>query len=452
VVRILQCRSEKHLLPDGSSRLVRRLTRSEFVQHGALIFVSTMLASAFLYVFYFVASRWLGVERYGTLSALLSSILLLSVLSTIGMTIAARLAAELSVVQDVGKLRRLSDVLLRWSGGIVVIAFALGVALRSPISAFLHVEQHGLIELSSLTAGLGIALTILRGVFQGSQKFGLFAGSMVVEAIGKTLFGIIGLALGAGLVGAISGFLLGSIFALVWTYVSLRLAFRTKPDRLRVNLSRLVITSGGIAGATLGITTLTFFDVVLAKHYLDAHWAGLYGAASLTGRALLTVVSFLPTILLPKATTRAASGKSAARLLLQAAGAAVAISAAVLAVYSSAPWLIIRIFAGPAFADAAVLVLPLGAAAALLAAANVVITYKIGLHRFDFVIPMLLVVLGELIAIVRFHGTPFEIIRTLLIGHALVLAASLYNVTAPALPARPDEGQREPRMALPDQS
>lgn len=410
----------------------QRLIRNDLVKHGTLVFASTMLGSVFLYAFYFIASRWLGVERYGTLSALLSAILVVSVVGTIGTTIVVRFAAEFETLGDAGKLRRLSDVLAFGSVAIVALGALLGFALRAPISEFLHLDDPGVVVLSAVVTALGIALPMLRGIAQGAQRFGVFAVSTLVETIGKTALGGAAVLAGLGVPGSLAGFAVALVVAILYTYGSLRFTFRAKPDRMRIDLKRLVVTSGGIACAIFGVTTLTFFDVVLAKHYLSAQQAGLYGAAVLAARAIYVVVSFLPTILLPKATARATSGAPAARLLLQAVAATLALSGAILAFYALFPSFVVRAFAGAAFAEAAPLVLPLGAAMAILTTTNLVISYKIGLHRFDFVVPLLTIMVGEFLAIARFHSSPIEIIRTLLIGHTLVLTATLYRATAPA--------------------
>jgi O-antigen/teichoic acid export membrane protein len=394
-----------------------------------------MVGSLFLYAFHFILSRWLGVERYGTLASLVAAILLVTVFATIGATIVARFAAEFDAVGDDARLRRLCDVLLWWCAGIVTVTVAGGYFIRTPISNFLHIGDPGLIVLAAFAAALSVALPIIRGVLQGAQRFTAFATSSLIEQAGKTLVAVALVAAGFGVIGAVGGIAAGLLIAFVYTYMVLRATFTAPPGRIRIDVRRLGITTSGIACSIFGITTLMFFDVVLAKHYLGAEQAGLYGAATLSGRVIYTVISFLPTILLPKATARFASGQSASRLFLQAIGAAAAFSALALAFYALFPGFVIRMFAGAAFAAAAPLVLPLSAATAMLAMANVVISYKIGLHRFDFVPPLLLILAGEVIAISRFHGTALEIIRTLLIGHALVLVSTLYRVTVPLRPA-----------------
>jgi hypothetical protein len=66
----------------------------------------------------------------------------------------------------------------------------------------------------------------------------------------------------------------------------------------------------------------------------------------------------------------------------------------------------------------------------MLAAANIAAMYKIGLHRFDFTVPIVAVMIGEIVAVSLRHGSLAIVIQTLIIGHALALAVTLYRITA----------------------
>jgi hypothetical protein len=108
----------------------------------------------------------------------------------------------------------------------------------------------------------------------------------------------------------------------------------------------------------------------------------------------------------------------------------VAISLAGLVVYGAAPGLIVTLLAGAAFAPAAPYVFSYGIAMVLLAALNVVVTFKIGLHRFDFILPLAVVAAGEIVGISVHHATLGDVISVLIAGNAVALASSLYRIDA----------------------
>ena len=169
------------------------------------------------------------------------------------------------------------------------------------------------------------------------------------------------------------------------------------------SLREIARSSAPIALAVFCVTVLIFYDVVLAKRYLDAHTVGLYGAAALASRALYAVVAFVPIVLLPQAAGQAARGERTRGLFLQAFGVALAICAASLAFFALFPHFVVVAIAGPPFAAAAAYLVPYVYAIAVLSLANVVLTYNIARGRTGFVVPLACVALGEIAAVVLRH-------------------------------------------------
>ena len=118
-----------------------------------------------------------------------------------------------------------------------------------------------------------------------------------------------------------------------------------------------------------------------------------------------------------------------------------------LAFYALFPRLVVTTLAGEAFAPAASFVFSYGIATTLLATLNTVALYKLAVHRFDFIAPLAVVALGELIAIVVRHDTPQQVIAVLIAGNAIGLVASLYRIDAPLLSASGVAARRASRVA-----
>jgi O-antigen/teichoic acid export membrane protein len=171
--------------------------------------------------------------------------------------------------------------------------------------------------------------------------------------------------------------------------------------------------------------------VPLIKHSFDARSAGLYAAAALVGRALIAALLFVPTLLMPKATSRAAAGKSPLPLLISALGLSAVVVAAAILAGIIAPRAVVTLLAGRAFGDAAPIVLPYLIASGTLALANVVAAYKMGLHRYDFVIPAVVIAGIEVAVFAAWHPTLIAAVTVLLVGHTLVLCSTLFRLNAP---------------------
>ena len=415
----------------------RRAIRSDFVRHGSLVFAASILVNAFNYLFHILISRKLGPDAYGAMSSLIALLTIVSIPSAIAQTIVAKYSAEFWATRDIKRLRSLVFGILG-TLSVVAVAVASIAAIAAPaIGGYLQINDARAIALFSIVIGVNAFVPVLRGTLQGIQDFVAFSASTACDAFAKAAFGITLVYSGFGLLGAVGGFAAGSLATLAYTIVAVkrRVGVGECPD-LRLDLRRLLQTTGGVSVATGVLTIIGFADILLVKHFFPPSIAGIYGVASLIGKMLFFVVGFVPTIILPKATHLAAVGKSPKHLLLEAAIAIGAISSVGLAVLYALPQQIIRIVAGSSFLGAAPYLLHYGAAMTLLATTSAAVTYKIGIHRFDFVVPLLIVAIAEIAAIATRHANIGQVIQVILIGHGVAFISSIYRITAPAATQR----------------
>ncbi len=425
----------------GTVLPLRRVLRSEFVRHGSIVFASSTVVNLFNYAFHFYMSRRLGVVDYGGLASILAGLVLVSVPSAVLTMVVVRYAAEFKAVADFQRLRRLGERVFGLTAIVGLLAMAACALLREPIARYLNIGDARVIAIAGIVLAVAVVLPGVRGVVQGAQDFKRLAISTALEACCKLIFGIGFVLAGFGLIGAMLGYAAGALVSLGYTLVVVRGYAAPSLIRLRVDIARLFATTRGVAMATFALTSMSFTDLLLVKHFFSPEQAGLYGAISLVGKVLLFVVGFVPTIVLPKATARATHGEPALPILVQALGATVAISAVGLAVIGFAPGLVIRAMAGAAYLAATPYVLEYSVAMALLAATSLVATYKIGLGRFDFVPAVVVAALAEIGAIQFFHARLEQVIAILVVGHGAALAASLIGVGRPVVAASITRGQ-----------
>jgi O-antigen/teichoic acid export membrane protein len=175
-----------------------------------------MAANVLQFVFYSVLSRVVGVEQYGVLTSLFSATLLIATgPATVAGTIVARLSADLRAAGDMQKIRRLGDVVTGSTALIGFGAFLLAVAVAGPIAGYLRLASTQPVIITGVALGLSFAIPVQRGIFQGTEKFGAFALSNIVEAAVKVIAGSL-LALRFGVDGALAG--LAIAFFLSWSY------------------------------------------------------------------------------------------------------------------------------------------------------------------------------------------------------------------------------------------
>ncbi len=412
---------------------VRALLSGDFVRHGAIVFAATLLVNIFGYVFHFALSRKLGVVLYGELSALNAAFMISVVVPLIGGTIAVKYAATFHHAGDRGRLAALSRRTLALVAGGGAASLVALLALAGPIATFLRVDDRSAVMLAMAMIAMTMASGTIRGLFQGEEDFNAFAFSTIIESFLKMVLGIGFAYAGYGIVGAFGGWALGTFIALgynVFTALAKVRGVRSAP--LDLHLGKLATTMAGITAANLLVVIIQNGDLLLVKHFADPRTAGLYGALSLAGKILLFFVAFIPLIVIPKATRVALAGERPGGLLLQALGASLAMSLPGLLFFYIKPELVVTLLAGAAFAAATPYVFAYGVAMVELAVLNVLVSYKIGIHRFDFVLPLALCALGEMIGISFYHAGLAEVIRVLIVGNFVAALAVGWRIWEPS--------------------
>lgn len=414
---------------------IRQAIRSDFIRHSALVFGATMAGNICNYLFNFALSRRLGVEGFATLSSLVSFLMILSIPMTIVSLVIVKYSGLYHAEGDTQRIRRLSQVLLRKTivGGVLL--FVIGALLRNQIASFLHIEDDAAILLCLAIIAIGIVTPSVRSVLQGEQDFKRFSAATALEVVIKLVFAVAFVYAGFGVAGAMLGWIIGTVTALLYTVWAVFLKHGSQTEasvRLGIDLRRLIQTTAGIGLATGFLTFISFMDVLLVKHYFDAHQAGLYAAVNLTGKVVLFLVAFVPTVVLPKAVTKKANGDNPIPLLLQALAITVLMSSAVLAVFGMFPSEVLRGLAGRDFLTAAPFVLQYDAAMCMLAVVTLLVNYRIGIHRFEFLYALGAVLVCEVAAIAMFHRTLWEVIHVLLAGNAAAIAACAYGLNSSA--------------------
>ncbi|HTU69728.1 MAG TPA: oligosaccharide flippase family protein [Candidatus Baltobacteraceae bacterium] len=399
--------------------LVRRVAASDFTRSSALVFAASLFANFFNYVFYVLMGRLLSVRDYGVVMSLISIVLVVLGLGSIAQTATAKLAADLRAAGDREAMASFSRGITR---GSLWLAFAIALVAfgaRGFIGNYLHIGNLGLVIVAGATAGIGIALLLQRGLFQGFGSFPTFALSSVLDTL-RTAF-LVPLVHAFGAMGSLLSFLGAVVVGSVFGELALRRRFGKMTTSARLDVRRMIVIAGATGISSSGILLLMYYDVVLARHFLTPVDAGLYGAAALAGRVIFAIISFLPTVLLPSVAVRFAHGRSSAHMLAAALGTAASVVGALAVVCAIAPKIVIRLLAGANFVPGAPLILPYVLAAGALSVASLLSTYAIARHRFGFVPYLLAVAACEVTAVALRHGSSQQIVQDVVAGHTAVL-------------------------------
>src|SRR4051812_14297380 len=165
--------------------------RTSETTRAAELGIAALLGNVIGLVFTVVFTRVLGQEGYGSLAALLSAFLILTVpgyalQTTVAREISAAVAAgDPSAGAAVGRwVRRLRALALVIAGGATL--------LREPLAALIGVDEVPWGAVGAVVAGaLWLLVSVERGALVGFQRYRLVGASIVAEQAARLAFGLV---------------------------------------------------------------------------------------------------------------------------------------------------------------------------------------------------------------------------------------------------------------------
>ena len=369
---------------EGRPSVRAGIRRSETAKAAGMA-IATLASNALAIIFTVVFTRLLGVDDYGALASLLATF---TILAVAGSALQVAVARE-TALGHLGGPGAVGATVDRWLMQLVLLGVGLSVAstfLREPIAELVAVPEHEWAAAAIIPTGiLWLMLSVLRGALQGLHQYWAVGQSVVVEAFGRLMWGLLLVALGAGLTGAYLGTPLSMLVVAVVLVIVLRrkvagVASDAEPRSMR---SLLVGGWAPIVGLIF-LAALQNVDVIIAKHEMSDDDAGAYAAAVVAAKLVVWVAIGVGLYLLPEATRRAAAGLDPRPVFLRTLAMLGLVAVPALLIFALVPSLLLRLAFGPEYETAADALVVLGAAMTLLAVAYLAVQYMLALRQTAF--------------------------------------------------------------------
>ena len=425
-------------------QLLAQARRNRLVRQNLILFFGGLVAGVGGFVYHAIAGRVLGPEVYSQVAFLIAVYAVGTGPALILIVVLARYTAMLSARGDPG-VRSLVGRTVRLIAIPCLFLILLTTLFARPIAIYAHVGS----TIPILVLGFSIALiwqvAIPRGILQGLQRFTSLSLNLSLELVIRTTAVFLLLKAGYAVSGAMAAVFAGLAFVFLLGLWSLRDHFRRGQRRvyLRVMANFSLTASVGI----IGVLILYNQDVILAKHYLSDHDAGIYGGLNKIGTILFFLTLSVSQVLFPRVVEAVAKEEHPGRILLTSAGILTALGASALLVFSVAPGLVVGILFGPSFRDAVPLVFPVGVIGLALALDNLLVQFFMAVHDRLFMPILGLGVVAEAILIALFHARVGQVVLDVLaalVGLLILLGIRCY-VLLPRLRA---ESIVEPEIAV----
>jgi glycosyltransferase involved in cell wall biosynthesis/O-antigen/teichoic acid export membrane protein len=402
------------------------LARSDTGRAAGLA-AAVMAANLIALIFTIVFARVLHSSGYGSLAALVSTFLILSVPgSALQMTV----AREVSRGVAEGERHPAAGVWgwLTTLGLVTLGATAVSILARDPIAKAIGVGDLPWAAAAAVPAGcLWLILSVQRGALQGLQRYRLVGASLIVEAAARLLAGLALVGAGMGVTGAFLGTAISvGTVALALSIPLLRAAGPHSQHHERP-LRDLIGRAWAPVAALSLIAVLQNVDVIVVKHVASETAAGAYAAAAVIAKGVIWVAVGLGLYLLPEAARRTRMGVDARPVLVRtlALVGMVAIPAFLLYVVAARP-LLVTIF-GSSYGRASGALPWLAIAMSLLACAYLSVQYLLALERANFLWALAVAAVAEPL-VLQAIGSRITAVAVGLLAVQLVLAAIVLSL------------------------
>lgn len=403
----------------GPGRRLAPLLQNRLIRQNLVLFIGGLVAGIGGFVYHAIAGRILGPEIYSQVAFLIAVYAVGTGPALILIVVLARYTAMLAARGDPG-VRSLFGRTVRLIAIPCLVFILLTTLFAHPIAAYAHVGS----TIPILILGFSIALiwqvAIPRGILQGLQRFTSLSLNLSLELIIRTLVVFWLLRAGYAVSGAMAAVFVGLAFVFGLGIFSLRDHFRGTGQRVRLRV--MANFSFTAAVGIIGVLILYNQDVILAKHYLSDHDAGIYGGLNKIGTILYFLTLSVSQVLFPRVVEAVAKDQHPGRILLSSAAILTALGAGALVVFAAVPHIVVNVLFGPSFHDAVPLVFPVGVIGLALALNNLLVQFFMAVHDRVFMPILAFGVLVEAGLIVLFHSTVGAVVLDVLVALVGLLA------------------------------
>ena len=313
----------------------------QFLRSGVTYWAAMLGAGGLNLVFNIVALHTLRPARYGELAGLISLVNLVLIASG---AVSRTVTAVVATLED-----HALAAWLRWKAspalaGLGLLA-TLVVGLFAPaIAHLLHLHRPVWVWIAAFSLVPGYAGAVVTGVLQGLRMFREAGAINLLAAVLK--FGALLLLLGAGF--GVTGGTLATLMevTVVWvgSFAVLARPLRGVPTRALP----WVHSHRDLLGLPVALTVarMLYFnvDILMARHYLGAHQAGLFAALGLTGRIIAYGTGALPPVIYPYLIRFRGNRRLTVRTLALTLGATAVAGGGAMGVFFVAPQLLVHLF------------------------------------------------------------------------------------------------------------
>jgi O-antigen/teichoic acid export membrane protein len=393
------------------------------IQPEQLFMLSVLLVNGGNYLYNLVLGRVLGPEKFADAAILITFLL---VLSFVAMTFQL-VTAKFSVVFEKSVFTAFISNTFRNALITGVILGAVIVFCATELQIFFKTTSSNMFVVFGLGVPFYFLMSVNRGVFQGKKELKSLSVTYQTEMISRLAITFLLLAflqvLDTSLVIAI-GIFCSFIFGL-FPFKNKQI-FQLKSIALPITEKKLV-KNFFIITAFYELTQIVInnSDILLVKHYFEAHEAGLYASLALIGRVVYFIAWMFVMLLLPSVIQLKKEGKSTLPILIKYLGYIAFIAITIVAGCYLFPETIIKLLFGNEYLVIAPLLWKYALATGIFAISNIFAYYYLSLDKYVPVVLSGLFGMLQIVLILFFHESLAQVVYVQIFAMILLLIVQL---------------------------
>jgi O-antigen/teichoic acid export membrane protein len=263
---------------DAVAHLRAQPSHSRLVGGSVIMLVGSTLVSLINFGYNVAVAHLLGPDGFGHAAAAVTLLMLVSSITLAFQLVCAKFVARNDT--PAGKAAVFLSLLRRaWLVGMVL--GSLLIIASGVVSRYLNLPSPWIVTLLAFGIAFYIPLGVKRGGMQGICQFGRLTWNFLIEAGVKFLGALVLVEAGFGILGAVAAISASVVLAYFLPPVDGELEAEPEsavPASFREGMQAIVFFIGQVV--------INNVDILLVKHFFDAHDAGVYAAIALVGRVL----------------------------------------------------------------------------------------------------------------------------------------------------------------------
>lgn len=400
-------------------QIILLLRSSAFLRHNLIFFVGSVATGALNYLYYPVLGRLLEPTAFGEVQALVSLFLQLSIfLTVLGLV-------TVNVVANYENKKQRNQVVFEFEKLALLVSLvvlAVVAVFSNQLRRFLQFETTWPFIILMMSIVASVPFMFRSSFLRGQQKFGVASLATLLGAGGKLLLSALLVAIGWGTAGAIGGIAVAQVIASAYAaWYAAKYGLRRLPESKRLALPNMRVLLPELKYGLLVLTgslivTLQYsIDIIVVKHYFDAHEAGLYAGISSVARIIFFLTASISLVLLPSIKLRQ-SAKQNQQLLVKSIALLVLVGVPVLLVFMAAPKFVVGLLMGHGYSVYAAILPKLSLAIFIISLMNLFVSYYIALRRYAIAFVVIIGAVVTYTLMAGHHSSLGAVVDSLLFG------------------------------------